>query len=72
MSERTVQKGDLVDWRGGRYVVTAAFKQTVHLSGVHHDIKIRCLRPLAEGGFSEATILGRAACAKVLVEPLTA
>lgn len=67
----TVEKGDLVDWRGSRYVVTAVFKWTVHLSGVHNDVKIRCLTPVGEGGFAEATILGRAACAKVLVEPVT-
>jgi len=66
-----VQKGDLISWRDQQYVVTAVFKRTVHLSGVYNDVKLRCLRPIAEGGFAEATILGRAACAKVLVEPVT-
>lgn len=68
---RHVQKGDLISWREQQYVVTAVFKRTVHLSGVHNDVKIRCLQPIAEGGFTEARILGRAACAKVLVEPVT-
>jgi hypothetical protein len=69
--KRTVQKGDLISWREQQYVVTAVYKRTVHLCGVYNDVKLRCETPIAEGGFDEAKILGRAACAKVLVEPVT-
>lgn len=55
-----VRKGDTIVWREALYVVTAVFKSTVHLEGKHHSIKLRCLKPLAEGGFSEAVVVRRA------------
>lgn len=53
-------RGDVVSWRETEYVVKAVFKWTVRLEGQHHGVKIRCLRPIAEGGFSEAKVLRRA------------
>lgn len=57
-----VRKGDTVLWREALYVVTALYKRTVHLVGERHEIKIRCLKPIADGGFAEATVVRRAGC----------
>lgn len=54
------RKGDTVSWRGQLYAVTALFKSTVHLEGRRHSIRIRCLKPISEGGFSEAVVVRRA------------
>lgn len=59
-SDALVRKGDTVLWREKLYVVTAVFKSTVHLEGRTHSIKIRCLKPVAEGGFDEASVVRRA------------
>lgn len=57
--EQPVQEGDLVSWRDSRYVVTNVSKWTVRLAGEHGFVRIRCLKPIAEGGFSEARIVAR-------------
>jgi hypothetical protein len=54
------KRGDQVTWRGQTYLVKAVFKHSVHLVGDQQDIKIRCLKPVAEGGFDEAEILQEA------------
>jgi hypothetical protein len=53
------RRGDSVLWRGQRYLVIAVTKWTVRLVGDMHDIKIRCLKPVSEGGFDEAAVLPR-------------
>lgn len=54
------RKGDTVAWRGQLFVVTALFKSTVHLEGRRYSVRVRCLKPLSEGGFSEAVVVRRA------------
>lgn len=53
-------KGDLVLWRKQKYTVKAVYKWTIHLEGELNSVNVRCLRPIAEGGFEEARILKRA------------
>ncbi len=53
-------KGDLLRWRKQKYTVKAVYKWTIQLEGELNDVTVRCLRPIAEGGFSEARILKRA------------
>lgn len=53
-------KGDLLLWRKQKYTVKAVYKWTIHLEGELNDVNVRCLRPIAEGGFREARVLKRA------------
>lgn len=53
-------KGDLLRWRKQKYTVKAVHKWTIQLQGELNDVTVRCLRPIAEGGFDEARILKRA------------
>jgi hypothetical protein len=53
-------KGDVLAWRGQKYTVKAVFKWTIRLEGELNNVSVRCLRPIAEGGFDEATLLSRA------------
>jgi hypothetical protein len=53
------RRGDSVMWRGQTYLVIAVTKWTVTLVGESHDIKVRCLKPVAEGGFCDAQVVPR-------------
>lgn len=58
------RKGDVLSWRGQTYTVKRVFKWRIHLEGLSakHDIRVSCLKPIAEGGFSEAIVVRRTAC----------
>lgn len=73
IDDQPVQEGDLVSWRDSRYVVTSVSKWTVRLAGAHGFVRIRCLKPIADGGFSEATIVARCSVlVNAIIEPARA
>jgi len=51
------KRGDWVLFRGEQYKVTRIFKLSVHLEGARQDVRVRCLRPVEQGGLAEATVL---------------
>lgn len=55
-----LRKGDQVSWRGHTFLVKRVFKWRLHLEGEKMNIRVSCLKPIVEGGFSEATVVQRA------------
>ena len=56
-AKTTLSRGDLVEWRGSRYLVKHVTRWTVTLIGDAHVVRVRCLKPVAEGGLAEAVVI---------------